>query len=183
MRDPTPETAERLATGAGDLATGVASMMRAFSAMSGSRRPPPARSRPAPPPPDPDLAWSAATRTGAPPDRSDPAPGDDASPWAAATHAAAREQQAAARERAESAAREKAAAARERAEAARRRVQETAAAARRADSGRSGAWTGGPPAGQDVWAAATADRGDAGAPARPRVDHDVPGDDARPHEA
>jgi hypothetical protein len=29
-RDPSPEFAERLATGAGDLATGVASMLKAF---------------------------------------------------------------------------------------------------------------------------------------------------------
>ena len=32
LRDPSPETAERLATGAGDFAAGVASLMRAFSA-------------------------------------------------------------------------------------------------------------------------------------------------------
>ncbi|GGL96963.1 MULTISPECIES: hypothetical protein [Micromonospora] len=38
MRDPSPEFAERLATGAGDLAAGVASMMRAFA--SADDRPP-----------------------------------------------------------------------------------------------------------------------------------------------
>src|SRR4051794_11436342 len=33
MRDPSPDTAERLAAGAGELASGVASLLRAFSAM------------------------------------------------------------------------------------------------------------------------------------------------------
>lgn len=42
LRDPSPETAERLATGAGDFATGVASLLRAFSAVTGDRSAPPA---------------------------------------------------------------------------------------------------------------------------------------------
>jgi type IV secretory pathway VirB10-like protein len=199
MRNPNPSSAERLATGAGDLATGVVSLMRAFSALSGSRprparRPDPAgRSNPAgsperaarPAPPAPDVAWSAATRAGVTTDRDDPAPARDESPWAAATHAAAREQQAAARARAEAALREKAEAAREqaaaaraRAEAARRRVEEAAAAARRAEGTPAG--TVGARTGQDVWAAATADRGDVGAQADSGVGHDVAGDDTRP---
>lgn len=60
MREPGPQTAERLATGAGDLAMGVASMMRAVSSIAGNPRPKPARpARPAPP--TPDQAWSTAT--------------------------------------------------------------------------------------------------------------------------
>ncbi len=188
MRNPTPQTAERLATGAGDLATGVASLMRAFSAMSGSR-PKPAR-RPAPPPADPDVAWSAATRTGDGPDREpDLAPGADESPWAAATHAAAREQAEEARKRAAAATRERAEAARRRAEEARLRVEEARAAAEAArrvaaeraaspDPAPGNAWTAGPRTGQDVWAAATADRGDVGVPDAPGVDHDLAGDEA-----
>ncbi|GGQ52545.1 hypothetical protein GCM10010166_21940 [Couchioplanes caeruleus subsp. azureus] len=76
LRDPTPETAERLATGAGDLATGLATLMRGLSAVLGATRTPdrdstghqePASDRdPARyPPSTPDEAWSAATRTDA----------------------------------------------------------------------------------------------------------------------
>jgi hypothetical protein len=36
-RDPSPEFAERLATGAGDLATGVASVLKAFGGAAGPR--------------------------------------------------------------------------------------------------------------------------------------------------
>ena len=43
LRDPSPELAERLATGAGDLAAGVASLLRAFAARRAGR----ARPRPA----------------------------------------------------------------------------------------------------------------------------------------
>src|SRR6266540_3752729 len=52
LRDPSPETAERLATGAGDFATGVASLLRAFSAMTSNTRPrkPASPGRPAPDP-------------------------------------------------------------------------------------------------------------------------------------
>ncbi|MEE6260549.1 hypothetical protein [Plantactinospora sonchi] len=39
LRDPSPELVERLATGAGDLAAGVASLLRAFSAVANSAGP------------------------------------------------------------------------------------------------------------------------------------------------
>ena len=45
MRDPSPELAERLATGAGDLAAGVASLLRAF-ARAGGRGPTSSAGRP-----------------------------------------------------------------------------------------------------------------------------------------
>jgi hypothetical protein len=81
LRDPHPVTAERLATGAGDFATGVASLMRAVSAMAGNARPAPPP--PPAPPPNPDVTWSVATRPAhhdiGVPERS----GDDV--WAAAT--------------------------------------------------------------------------------------------------
>ncbi|WP_229073804.1 hypothetical protein [Actinoplanes sp. DH11] len=71
VRDPAPETAERLASSAGDIATGVAGLMRAFSAMAGERpRPAPAKRPPEQRPGNPDGVWSAATRTG---DESSPA--------------------------------------------------------------------------------------------------------------
>ncbi|MFG1608261.1 hypothetical protein [Actinoplanes sp. NPDC049265] len=125
MRNPTPEAAERLATGAGDFATGVVSLMRAFSAMSGSR--PKTARRPAttpPPPPDPDLAWSAATRRGSGPVDVPVPPDEDQSPWTAATRAANRE--AAGREAAAKAERDRAtreAVARQREEAVKRREE------------------------------------------------------------
>ncbi|MFI7597657.1 hypothetical protein [Actinoplanes sp. NPDC049681] len=88
LRDPTPETAERLATGAGDLAAGVASMMRAFSTIagaSGSRPKPKTAPRPEP---TPDQAWSTATRAGEGPVA--PAqPDETADPWGAATRSPA----------------------------------------------------------------------------------------------
>ncbi|MEV2240239.1 hypothetical protein [Micromonospora sp. NPDC049891] len=89
LRDPSPEFAERLATGAGDLAAGLASFLRAFS---------PAESAPGPAA-DPaetsaadatataaepygDHVWREATRTG---HDSQPAPERDV--WSAATRA------------------------------------------------------------------------------------------------
>ncbi|QLQ37085.1 hypothetical protein [Micromonospora robiginosa] len=89
LRDPSPEFAERLATGAGDLAAGVASMLRAFA--------PPAPGEPAEPTgpsasPGPggaapagsaDHVWREATRTG---HDSQPAPEQDV--WSAATRGA-----------------------------------------------------------------------------------------------
>jgi hypothetical protein len=65
LRDPHPVTTERLATGAGDVATGVASLLRAVSAMAGNARPPapPPGERPPAPQANPDTTWSAATRT------------------------------------------------------------------------------------------------------------------------
>lgn len=88
LRDPTPETAERLAAGAGDLATGVASMMRAFSTIAGATG---SRPKPKTAPrrePTPDQAWSTATRAGEGPVA--PArPDENADPWGAATHSPA----------------------------------------------------------------------------------------------
>jgi len=89
VRDPSPEQAERLATGAGEFASGVASLLRAFSVVTGAtggstRRKPPAR-----PTTTPDQAWSAATRRTNPADPTPPhhevREGDD--PWTAATRA------------------------------------------------------------------------------------------------
>ncbi|MEV4534848.1 hypothetical protein AB0J82_13560 [Asanoa sp. NPDC049518] len=81
LRDPSPEFAERLATGAGDFAAGVASLLRAVNSSSAVRDPQP------PPPPAPrfsdDEIWRAATRT-----RDDVGPGPAAGDvWAAATAA------------------------------------------------------------------------------------------------
>ncbi|GAB1690367.1 hypothetical protein [Krasilnikovia sp. M28-CT-15] len=73
LRDPSPDMSERLATGAGDFATGVASLLRAFSAMAAQRPPAPRTatsetSGPVPrPATDPDTTWSAATRAEAEP--------------------------------------------------------------------------------------------------------------------
>ena len=95
VRDPSPETAVRLAAGAGDLATGVARAMRVFSALGGTR--PAQRAKPARPTRhvhDPDIAWSAATRSAgeggrheAPVEDLDPETSD---PWTAATRTAYR---------------------------------------------------------------------------------------------
>src|SRR6266536_4039483 len=57
LRDPSPELAERLASAAGDLAVGVAGVMRAFSAAPSAR---PGADRGAG-----DDGWTAATTTGA----------------------------------------------------------------------------------------------------------------------
>ncbi|MFF4875877.1 hypothetical protein [Micromonospora sp. NPDC000668] len=107
LRDPSPEFAERLATGAGDLAAGVASLLRAFAPAeppAASSPEPPAPSRPASDPtagpstgtevPEPapadrsagaddDHVWRDATRTG---HDSQPAPERDV--WSAATRTA-----------------------------------------------------------------------------------------------
>ncbi|OJF14743.1 hypothetical protein [Couchioplanes caeruleus] len=90
LRDPTPETAERLAAGAGDLATGLATLMRGFSAVVG------AAGTPHPEPtshqtPNPDQAWSAATRAGNEPVA--PPVDENADPWAAATRSPAETRQ------------------------------------------------------------------------------------------
>ena len=82
LRDPSPEFAERLATGAGDLAAGVASLLRAFTPPE-----PPADASAGPAtPPSPDGAddhvWREATRNG---HDSQPAPEQDV--WSAATRA------------------------------------------------------------------------------------------------
>ncbi|MDG4827156.1 hypothetical protein O7635_35370 [Asanoa sp. WMMD1127] len=81
LRDPSPEFAERLATGAGDFAAGVASLLRAVNSSTAVREPQP----PAAPAPrfSDDEIWRAATRT-----RDDVAPAPAAGDvWAAATAA------------------------------------------------------------------------------------------------
>ncbi|MFC3500502.1 hypothetical protein ACFOOK_05910 [Micromonospora krabiensis] len=85
LRDPSPEFAERLATGAGDLAAGVASLLRALA--SANPPAPPADHAPEGPGtpaagPDDDLVWRDATRSG---HDSQPAPERDV--WSAATRA------------------------------------------------------------------------------------------------
>lgn len=88
LRDPTPETAERLAAGAGDLATGVASMMRAFSTIAGATATKPKPKTAPRPEPTPDQAWSTATRAGERPVA--PAKVDEnTDPWGAATRSPA----------------------------------------------------------------------------------------------
>ncbi|MEV4482182.1 hypothetical protein [Micromonospora coxensis] len=89
LRDPSPEFAERLATGAGDLAAGVASLMRAFaSAADGEashRTTGDATGATGPAAgtdPDADRVWREATRTG---HDSPSAPERDV--WSAATRA------------------------------------------------------------------------------------------------
>ncbi|MEH1168393.1 hypothetical protein V6V47_23710 [Micromonospora sp. CPCC 205539] len=64
LRDPSPEFAERLATGAGDLAAGVASLLRAFTPAEPPAADPPAT--PAPPRPGPTAAADATTVDEAP---------------------------------------------------------------------------------------------------------------------
>jgi len=78
LRDPSPEFAERLATGAGDLAAGVASLLRAFAP---PEPPADADATPAPDAGD-DHVWREATRSG---HDSQPAPERDV--WSAATRA------------------------------------------------------------------------------------------------
>ncbi|MFI1193869.1 hypothetical protein ACH4T9_11515 [Micromonospora sp. NPDC020750] len=87
LRDPSPEFAERLATGAGDLAAGVASLLRAFASAGDPAHGPQEPGDAAPPPPragarqeSGDHVWREATRTG---HDSQPAPEQDV--WSAAT--------------------------------------------------------------------------------------------------
>ncbi|MEW2594282.1 hypothetical protein AB0893_28120 [Micromonospora aurantiaca] len=77
LRDPSPEFAERLATGAGDLAAGVASLLRAFTPAEPART---AGDGTAAPDGSGDHVWREATRTG---HDSQPAPEQDV--WSAAT--------------------------------------------------------------------------------------------------
>ncbi|MEU5913781.1 hypothetical protein [Micromonospora sp. NPDC047527] len=81
LRDPSPEFAERLATGAGDLAAGVASLLRAFAPSES----PASSSAPTPPAP----AGTAAPSSGGEAPQADPAdrPGtsDDDHVWRDAT--------------------------------------------------------------------------------------------------
>jgi hypothetical protein len=176
VRDPSPETAERLAASAGDIASGVAGLMRAFSSMTAERpRTPAPRSRPAP---TPDQAWSAATHVEDEP----PVPDAGSDPWGAVSAADAREAAAAARARA--AAAEQA--------VARAVEQAKAHAARTSGHGGRKPSAGGSTRSGDVWAMATTAEVAADDAAEPRsVDHElgasVPedrdpgqGDDARP---
>jgi hypothetical protein len=78
MRDPDPDFTERLATGAGDLAAGVASLLRSFSAPAGPRpwqtpeqSPPPAEETA---PPAPPTAGGPAPTEPAPPPTAPAAP-------------------------------------------------------------------------------------------------------------
>ncbi|MEU1753782.1 hypothetical protein ABZ436_14110 [Micromonospora matsumotoense] len=89
LRDPSPEFAERLATGAGDLAAGVASLMRAFGASEGGEashgRPGDASAttgRDGPSDSEADHVWREATRTG-----HDSASAPERDVWSAATRA------------------------------------------------------------------------------------------------
>ncbi|WP_248294106.1 hypothetical protein [Actinoplanes sp. TBRC 11911] len=189
MRDPSPDTAAKLAVGAGDLAHGVASMMRALSAISGERPAPPAK--PASQRPSPDEAWSAATRK----DRGDtgrddvnnadeawaaatngPAPDPESDPWGAASAASAEAVRAERRAAAKAAADAAAEAARRVREAAAqaKAAREAAQAKREPDTDVVQNTTpevappGRTPQRFDVWAAATA----ADLERKPDVDHD-----------
>ncbi|MGC1210677.1 MAG: hypothetical protein WA890_05305 [Micromonospora sp.] len=84
LRDPSPEFAERLATGAGDLAAGVASLLRAFASAEPTAPASPGAAggtdAAADGGPTGDHVWREATRTG---HDSQPAPEQDV--WSAAT--------------------------------------------------------------------------------------------------
>jgi hypothetical protein len=99
MRDPDPDFTERLAAGAGDLAAGVASLLRSFSAPAGPRpwqtpeqSPPPAEEKappappatggpaPAEPAPPPTAAGPASAEPAPPPTAAGPAPAEPAPP-------------------------------------------------------------------------------------------------------
>jgi hypothetical protein len=75
VRNPSPQMVFTVAKGATNVASGIASALRAFSAAV----PPPAKT-----PRDPGATWRSATRTAEPPP---PPPADD-DPWGAATRAA-----------------------------------------------------------------------------------------------
>jgi hypothetical protein len=182
MRDPAPETAERLATSAGDIATGVAGLLRTFAGMAGERSRPPAPRTPRPA--NPDGVWSTATASEEPA-ADGPEPED---PWAAVSAADAREAAAAARARA-AAAEEAVARAVEQARRARRTTSpdQAMSSGRTPDDGSAGPRTR---SGSDVWAMATAEAAADEAGGHRSVDHDlgasapedrdaVPGDDAR----
>ncbi|MEV4465997.1 hypothetical protein AB0J51_20530 [Micromonospora echinofusca] len=82
LRDPSPEFAERLATGAGDLAAGVASLLRAFAPSEPSADAPAGPAATPGPGGGDDHVWREATRSG---HDSQPAPERDV--WSAATRA------------------------------------------------------------------------------------------------
>ena len=74
VRDPGPDFAFRVASGANDIASGIASILRAFQGAAPRPRPEPPRPR------DPGPTWRAATDH-------PPAPADGDDPWHAATTA------------------------------------------------------------------------------------------------
>ncbi|MFU8872481.1 hypothetical protein [Micromonospora sp. SL4-19] len=83
LRDPSPEFAERLATGAGDLAAGVASLLRAFAPADPAPTAPAGAAEPGEPAagtPTGDHVWREATSTG---HDSQPVPEQDV--WSVAT--------------------------------------------------------------------------------------------------
>jgi hypothetical protein len=89
MRDPDPDFTERLATGAGDLAAGVASLLRSFGAPAGRRpwqtpeqSPPPAQETAGPSPES--TAPEGAAPEGAAPESAAPKGAAPASPESAA---------------------------------------------------------------------------------------------------
>ena len=75
LRDPNPEFAAKVASGASDLAAGLTTILRAFNAAT-------ARPQPAPRPPEGGPTWRAATHDEDWPEP-EAAAGDD--PWQAAT--------------------------------------------------------------------------------------------------
>jgi hypothetical protein len=85
VRDPSPDFAARMASGASDLAAGLTTMLRAVN--SATARPRPHREPPPPGPADAGPTWRAATRVEEdwPAPEPEPAEGDD--PWHAATTA------------------------------------------------------------------------------------------------
>ncbi|ABP55709.1 hypothetical protein [Salinispora tropica] len=80
LRDPSPEFAERLATGAGDLAAGVASLLRAFASAQPAPTPAEDRTPETPAPGSPTPVWRAATRS-----RHDSPSAPEGDAWSAAT--------------------------------------------------------------------------------------------------
>ncbi|WP_438872399.1 hypothetical protein [Paractinoplanes maris] len=192
MRDPSPQTAARLAGSAGDLAGSVAGLLRSVSAIVGERPRPAPPSAPAPVP-NADQTWSTVTRAGrnnaggAWAAATNASTGteqqaESADPWSAATTASAAS--AAADHAAELA--ERRAVALQAAADAERRVAEAAALAKARREAAAAAGETGDTAGQvardlrtprrlDVWAAATSDAGVGTVAPGESVDHDVPG--------
>ncbi|MDM4720041.1 hypothetical protein QTQ03_10790 [Micromonospora sp. WMMA1363] len=91
LRDPSPEFAERLATGAGDLAAGVASLLRAFASAEPPHERADASASATRDERTEDHVWREATRNGqgSPPvpEAQDSPPAPEADVWSAATRA------------------------------------------------------------------------------------------------
>ncbi|GAA2667192.1 hypothetical protein [Actinoplanes palleronii] len=177
VRDPSPQTIFRVATGAGDIATGAAGVLRGLASLAGAFQGERSRRAPKSPAggatrhaPAPDAAWSAATRAGAPSSRPAAPVADESDTWAAATAAGARAAEA---DRARAKAEAEEAALVAAAEAA--EIAAGLAAAHEAESGAQPA-AGSQPAAEragdrsrDPWAAATADSAREAAAARARA--------------